>query len=163
MIGDKTAQPQDRQVRDLDFESGRFFWVVDPKTLPNYPAIDILNIDPTVIPAPLRPTQQVRIYRYRPGASKTGANPNLGGISAVARRSDSPQRIGPLKSLWQPLVPGVDYYLDPSGLWFALSGRLDIGDYLAVSYVTATGDSVGTLPNQDNPLGADSPGAYRRA
>ena len=156
VIGDRTAQPQDRQVRDLDFESGRFFWVVDPKSLPSYPAVDVLNLDPSVVPAPLRPTTQVRIYRYRPGTSKTGTNPNLGGISAVARRSDSPQRIGPLKSLWQALVPGVDYYLDPSGLWFALTGRLDIGDYLAVSYVTATGDSVGTLPTQDNPLAADS-------
>jgi len=43
-IGQTTSQPQDRQLRDLDFETGRFFWVVDPTTaIPNYPAIDILN------------------------------------------------------------------------------------------------------------------------
>ena len=44
-VGQTTSQPQDRQLRDLDFETGRFFWVVDPTTaLPGYPGIDILNL-----------------------------------------------------------------------------------------------------------------------
>lgn len=155
VIGERTSTPQDRQIRDLDFESGRFFFVVDPQSLSAYPAVDILTLDPATVPPTNRPAQ-VRIYRYRPGANKSGANPNLGGISAVARRSDSNQRVGPLQSLWQLLVPGADYYLDPSGLWFVLASRLDLGDYLAVSYITASGDSVGTFPAQDNPLAADS-------
>jgi len=36
-IGQTTSQAQDRQLRDLDFESGRFYWVVDPTTLAGYP------------------------------------------------------------------------------------------------------------------------------
>ena len=36
-IGQTTSQPQNRQVRDLDFETGRFFWVVDPDGLPGFP------------------------------------------------------------------------------------------------------------------------------
>ena len=40
---------------------------------------------------------------------------------------------------WQLLIQGTDYYLDPSGLWFALATKLDQNDYLAVSYTTAAG------------------------
>ena len=45
-VGQTTSQSQDRQARDLDFESGRFFWVVDPDSLPGYPALDILRLNP---------------------------------------------------------------------------------------------------------------------
>ncbi|HKV76374.1 MAG TPA: cell surface protein SprA [Gemmatimonadales bacterium] len=155
-IGQTTSQPQDRQVRDLDFESGRFFWVKDPALIPGYPKLDILNIDPTVLPVTQRPVS-VRIYRYRPVSGQGGVNPNLGGITAVARRSDSPQRVGPLASGWHLMVPGQDYYLDPSGLWFFLSSRIDINnDYLAVSYITQAGDTVGSFPQVDNPARKDS-------
>jgi hypothetical protein len=60
-VGQTTSQTQARQVRDLDFESGRFFWVVDPDSLPGHPALDILALDPNV----LSPT-------YRPGCGSTG-------------------------------------------------------------------------------------------
>ncbi len=154
-VGQTTTQPEDRQVRDLDFESGRFFWVVDPANMPGYPAVDILNLTPSLLPPGGRPSPgNVRIYRYRPSLS--ALNANIGGISAVARRGDTPLRVGPLKSAWQLMLQGSDYYLDPSGLWFVLSAKLDQGDYLAVSYVTAAGDSVGTFPASDNPAGNDS-------
>ncbi|HYC31715.1 MAG TPA: hypothetical protein VEB59_05460, partial [Gemmatimonadales bacterium] len=55
-IGQTTTQTQERQVRDLDFESGRFFWVVDPDSVPGTPAVDILELDPAVLPATYRPT-----------------------------------------------------------------------------------------------------------
>ena len=60
---------------------------------------------------------------------------------------DSPQRAGPIA--WEVLVEGRDYYLDPSGLWFALASRLDQEDFLAVSYITAAGDTVGTFPAEE--------------
>ncbi|MFQ6046623.1 MAG: cell surface protein SprA, partial [Gemmatimonadales bacterium] len=41
---------------------------------------------------------------------------------------------------------GQDYYLDPSRLWFALTRRLGSQEFLAVSYVTVLGDTVGTFP-----------------
>jgi hypothetical protein len=155
VVGATSSQPVDRQARDLDFESGRFFWVVDPATIPGYPAVDILSVNPTLLPAGGRPNPgNVRIYRYRPSLSVVSAN--IGGISAVARRNDTPLRVGPLQSAWQLLLQGSDYYLDPTGLWFVLDAKLDQGDYLAVSYVTAAGDSVGTFPATDNPSGRDS-------
>src|SRR6185295_4764150 len=86
----------------------------------------------------------VRVYRLRAQAGLSGSNANLGGIQAVARRSDSPQRVGPFS--WDLLVEGRDYYLDPSATWFAVTSRVTNDDYLAVSYVTARGDTVGSFP-----------------
>jgi hypothetical protein len=148
-VGQTTSQAQDRQARDLDFESGRFFWVIDPDSLPGYPAIDILNVSAGV--AALSPSyrpNQVRVYRYRAAASKSGTNPNLGGITALARRADSPQRFGPVR--WELLIQGVDYYLDQSGLWIVLGTKLDQNDYLAVSYRSTAGTTVGTFPEVDH-------------
>ncbi len=145
-VGQTTSQAQDRQARDLDFESGRFFWVVDPDSLPGYPALDILQLDPSTLSPGYRPAL-VRVYRYRAANSKSGLNPNLGGITALARRSDSPQQFGPVQ--WELLIQGTDYYLDPSGLWFVLVNKLDQSDYLAVSYQTVAGTNVGTFPTED--------------
>jgi hypothetical protein len=151
-IGQTTSQPQDRQVRDLDFETGRFFWVVDPTTaLPGFPAIDILNLAGTTIAATDQPAQ-VRVYRYRPPEAGSGTDPNIGGITALARSVDPGQSFGPVR--WQLLIQGTDYYLDPSGLWFALSTKLDQNDYLAVSYTTAAGTAVGSFPSEDGGQGS---------
>ena len=49
---------------------------------------------------------------------------------------------------WELLIQGTDYYLDPSGLWFALATKLDQNDYLAVSYMTAAGTTVGSFPSR---------------
>ncbi|MEO7136124.1 MAG: cell surface protein SprA [Gemmatimonadales bacterium] len=151
-VGQTTSQPQDRQLRDLDFETGRFFWVVDPTTaLPGYPGIDILNLSAGAVAPGDRP-QQVRVYRYRPPQNQTGADPNLGGITALGRTIDPGQSFGPVR--WQLLIQGTDYYLDPSGLWFALATKLDQNDYLAVSYTTAAGTVVGSFPSEDQGQGS---------
>jgi motility/secretion related protein SprA len=145
-IGQTTSQAQDRQARDLDFESGRFFWVVDPDSLPGFPALDILALNPDALSPGYRPSR-VHVYRYRAVNSKSGLNPNLGGITALARRSDSPQQFGPVQ--WELLIQGTDYYLDPSGLWLVLASKLDQNDYLAVSYQTLAETQIGTFPVKD--------------
>jgi len=143
VVGAQTLQPVDRQVNDRDYEPNRFFFVVDPATLPGYPNVDVLNLNLAGLP---RTSQvlQVRVYRRRSTVGVTTAQQNYGGIPAVALRPDSPQRAGPFA--WELLIEGRDYYLDPSGLWFALTNQLDNGDYLAVSYITAANDTVGTFP-----------------
>ena len=78
---------------------------------------------------------------------QSGANPNLGGITALARTIDSRPDFGPVR--WQLLMQGTDYYLDPSGLWFALASKLDQNDYLAVSYRDGGGRHVGSFPAED--------------
>lgn len=154
-IGSETVQPQDRLIRDLDYEPGRFFWTIDPRTIPGFPSVDILTLEGLGIPAGVRPAQ-VRVYRYRAAAGNIGTNPNLAGISAVATNGEgtSAQTVGPLR--WELLVQGQQYWLDPSGLWFVLTTRLDPNDFLAVSYVTADGTTIGTFPAADNPARADS-------
>ncbi|UCD23688.1 MAG: hypothetical protein JSW51_11720, partial [Gemmatimonadota bacterium] len=143
-VGEAATQPVDFESRDLDFEAGRFFFVVNPVDLPGYPAIDALNINPGTLPSSMQPTA-VRVYRLRAQSGQVQDNPNLGGIDAVAVRDDSPQRIGPFS--WELLIEGGDYYLDPSSTWFALNTRVGTADFLAVSYVTAAGDTVGTFPS----------------
>jgi hypothetical protein len=149
-IGQTTSQPQDRQLRDLDFEAGRFFWVVDPINLPGYPAIDILNLSQVPVSDDLVPTDAL-VYRYRPRQGKTGIDENLDGINAFAT---TPGSTGGIGARWELLLQGTDYYLDPSGLWFALGTKLSNDtDYLAVSYVTRSGTQVGTQPRQDRGFG----------
>src|SRR5574341_823104 len=142
-VGERVTQPVEFELRDLDFEPGRFFFVVNPTTLPGYPNLDLLNLAGLAL-SPLERPLSVRVYRLRALGGAAGANPNLGGINAVALRNDSPQRVGPLP--WELLVEGRDYYLDPSALWLALAARVGTEDFLAVSYVTAAGDTVGTFP-----------------
>ncbi len=142
-VGDAATQPVGFDTRDIDFESGRAFFVVNPLDIPGYPDVDILTITRETLPLPLR-ISEVRVYRLRAQGSQAEENPNLGGIDAVAVRPDGPQRIGPFS--WELLAEGTDFYLDPSGVWFALNARVGIQDFLAVSYVTTTGDTVGTFP-----------------
>jgi hypothetical protein len=142
-VGETTTQPVDRELRDLDYEAGRFFFAVNPVFVPGYPDVDILGVAADLVPAPQRPVQ-LRVYRLRAQTAQNPNNPNLGGIQAVAVRDDSPQRVGPFP--WELLVEGRDYFLDPSGLWFALATRVGDQDFLATSYVTAAGDTVGTFP-----------------
>ncbi|MEP7228273.1 MAG: hypothetical protein ABI785_12975, partial [Gemmatimonadales bacterium] len=144
-VGQTASQPQDRSARDLDFESGRFFWLVDPLLVPGYPALDILSLDPSVVPTADRPVQ-VRVYRYRPTVGQS-TDPNLAGITATARTADTLQKLAAVR--WEALLQNKDYYLDPSGLWIALATKLDTRDYLAVSYVTAAGTTVGSFPEVD--------------
>src|SRR5205085_3554237 len=117
--------------------------VINPRELPAYPAIDILNLATDQLP-PSDRVAEVRVYRLRAQSGQSGANANLGGIDAVAIRRDGPQRVGPFS--WERLIEGRDYYLDPSGVWFALATRVSTEDFLAVSYVTVGGDTVGTFP-----------------
>ncbi len=144
LIGETATQPVSFESRELDYETGRFFFTVNPMSMPNFPSLDILNLDPNTISVTERPVE-VRVYRLRAQAGFVEANPNLGGIEAVALRRDSPQRVGPFT--WEVLVEGRDYYLDPTRLWFALVTRISREDFLAVSYVTASGDTVGTFPS----------------
>ena len=129
-IGQTTSQAQDRQARDLDFEAGRFFWVVDPDSVPGAPAVDILELDPRRSrPPTARPSA---LYRYRAASGSRWRQSNLGGITASARRGDGQEPLAPVR--WELLIQGTDYYLDDSGLWVVLATKLDQNDYLATSF-----------------------------
>ena len=154
-IGDVTTQPIDREARDLDYEAGRFFFAVDPAAIPGYPAVDILSLEATPLPAALR-VGGLHVYRVRAVSPLSNSNQNIGGLRAVACGPGAQpvdcvaERAGPFQ--WEILLEGRDYYADPSGAWFALASRLDQSDYLAVSYIPvgetscSSGRCVGTFP-----------------
>ena len=109
-------------------------------------SLDTLTVSPDVRPA------QIRVYRYRVPQLTGGVDPNLGGIPACGFQGPAGKTFGPVP--WQLLVLGADYYTDPSGLWIALAQKVDLrSDYIAVSYVTEGGTTVGSFP------GAPKPGA----
>ena len=116
-VGDVTSQPLDREARDLDYESGRFFFVIDPAAVPGYPALDILQLDQIPRPDSLT-VGALRVYRRRAVAPSSTGNQNVGGVRAVAcapglRAVDcSIQREGPFE--WEILQEGKDYYVDPT-------------------------------------------------
>ncbi len=147
-VGDEAQQIVHRESRDVEFEDSRFYFIVKPFLLPAYPNIDVLNIVPEALPATLQ-VAQIRVYRLRAQSGQIGINPSLRGIEAVAVRDDSPQRVGPF--FWDLLIEGQDYYLDPSGTWFGLQNRVGPDEFLAVSYVTLAGDTVGTFPSVTGP------------
>ena len=147
-VGQTTSQAQDRQVRDLDFESGRFFWVVDPASLPGYPgarhpqartrrALAHLPPEPGAgLPLPCRQQQE----RGEPESGRHhGARPAHG---------DSPQQFGPVR--WELLIQGTDYYLDAVGplgrRWAPSSTRTTISRS-AIGRRRAT--TIGTFPEVD--------------
>jgi hypothetical protein len=154
-VGDVTSQPLDREARDLDYEPGRFFFVIDPAALPGYPAIDILQLDQSSRADSLT-VGALRVFRRRAIAPTSSGNQNVGGVRAVACGPGTAsidcgvQREGPFE--WEILQEGKDYYVDPSGAWFALANRLDQNDYLALSYITASqSDTIGTFPVDASP------------
>ena len=154
-VGEVTSQPLDREARDLDYEPGRFFFVIDPAALPDYPAIDILQLDQTARADSLT-VGALRVFRRRAVAPSSSGNQNVGGVRAVACGPGiasidcAVQREGPFE--WEILQEGKDYYVDPSGAWFALANRLDQNDYLALSYITASqADTIGTFPVDASP------------
>ena len=150
-----TSQTQDRQLRDLDFEYGRFFWVVDPRRLPalsrpRHPEPRPVTVPPT---APAGAGPGVPLPAPQLQAARTPTSAALP-PRATHRRPAAPSD----RCAWQLLVQGADYYVDPSGLWFALSTKLDPSDYLAVSYMTATATTVGSFPR---PTRAGTTGSLR--
>ena len=163
-IGETATEPLDRLARDLDYEQGRFFFAVDPAAFSGYPALDVLTLDASALPLELR-VGSLRVYRLRAVSPTSIAQQNIGGVRAVACGAGATepvdcavQRAGPFQ--WEVLQEGKDYYVDPSGAWFALASRLGQSDYLAMSYVPvgqtgcgppSGGRCVGTFPIVANP------------
>lgn len=130
-VGDRTLQAVDRTVEDYQFEPRRFFFTVDPRLLPGYPNIDILDNARMArlaasLPDTLRP---VRLYVYRLLIGGQPPNPNGPQFRIIG---DPRSRRGPV---YEYLREGIDYYADPSHLWIALVRPLSLNnERLVVAY-----------------------------
>ncbi|MFL5581171.1 MAG: cell surface protein SprA, partial [Gemmatimonadaceae bacterium] len=133
VIGDRALQSGEHEIEDWQIEPRRFFFAVNPRALPGYPAIDILDraqlaAARAALPDTLRPTR-LRVYRLQFGAPpQNPSGPRFLVQEEGVRRATGAQTYDVLRE-------GVDYYADPSLLWFALVRPLNgANERLVVAY-----------------------------
>ncbi|MES2177618.1 MAG: cell surface protein SprA [Gemmatimonadota bacterium] len=131
IIGDRALQGAEREIKDNEIEPRRFFFTVDPLLFKgDYPNIDILDRSQlariaNTLPDTLRP-QRVILYRVQFGTQPQ--NPNGPRFRLIGDPGQGRQTFDVLRE-------GVDYYLDPSQLWFALVRPLNqSNERLVVAY-----------------------------
>lgn len=142
-VGDRRAFVQEDTLvlDDADYVRGQFFFLVDPSTIDRYPHVDALDLDPGSAPPQVAPgPDPIQLYRYEDDPVFRQQVEGFIQADAVAG--------GPggtvVESGWfRYLQPGVDYFVHPSGLWIALRSPLRRQEMLAVTYITAAGDTVG--------------------
>ena len=121
LVGDRTRQDGEREIEDYQVEPKRFFFTVDPALFTGaYPNIDLLDRNQLArlasgLPDTLRPR---RIILYRVQFGTQPQNPN-------GPRLRLNGDVGGGRQTYDVLREGLDYYLDPSQLWFALVRPLD--------------------------------------
>jgi len=126
---------------DADFVRGQFFFLTDPRDLTGFPHVDVLSLDPGAAPPSVAPgAEPIQLYRFENDPVTRQQVEGYIQAEAVAERDgDTVTASG----WFRYLQPGVDYLLHPSGLWVALRRPLRREEMLAVTYVTAAGDTVG--------------------
>ncbi|MGH7710087.1 MAG: cell surface protein SprA, partial [Gemmatimonadaceae bacterium] len=141
-VGRRVSQTVEQELEDFQIEPRRFFWVVDPALFgAAYPNIDILNATELErlaqgLGATQRPSR-VLVYRVLLGGQPP--NPNGPRFQLL----DDPT--APAGLVYELLREHVDYYLDPSLLWFALVRPLNPANerlVLAYSFRVNGRDSV---------------------
>ena len=132
IVGDRTVQQQRRDIEDYQIEPRRFFFTVDPLLFgAAYPNIDILNRSQLTalaasLPDSVRPSK-VFVYRLLLGGQPH--NPNGPQFKIIG---DPTSQRG---QIYELLRERVDYYVDPSLLWFALVAPLSQNtERLVVAY-----------------------------
>jgi hypothetical protein len=138
---------------DADYERGRFFFLFSPTRLFGYPHVDIQRLLASDAESSVRPASVVKVYRYEVLGVDVGAQIPEGFITAVAVAEDTLQTdlgvdtvvVDTLTGLFRPLIEGEDYVLHQSGLWLQLRNTLPPQEGLAVTYINADGEEVGTF------------------
>lgn len=143
-IGDQRAFVQEDTLvlDDADYVRGQFFFLVDPSQIDRYPHIDALELDPASASSTVSPGDQpIQLYRFED--DPVFRQQVEGFIQADAVATDS-TGVEVRESGWfRYLQQGIDYFVHPSGLWIALRQPLSREEMLAVTYITASGDTIG--------------------
>ncbi len=129
-------------IDDADYVRGQFFFLVDPAEIDGSPHIDVLGLDPSSVRFDVAPgVDPIQLYRFETDPVTRQQVDGLIQADGFASRNG----IDVEESGWfRFLQPGVDYSVHSSGLWVALRRPLGRDEMLAVTYVTATGDTIGT-------------------
>ncbi|MCU0648794.1 MAG: cell surface protein SprA, partial [Gemmatimonadaceae bacterium] len=142
LVGDRSVRTEARTIDDIQVEPRRFFFTIDPRLLPGFPNLDLLDRATlqraaAALPDTLRPA---RIYLYRQLIGAANQNPR--GPQFIARGARNPTR-----QIYELLRENVDYYLDPSLLWFALVRPLALNnERLVVAYEVNLGGQLVRYP-----------------
>lgn len=127
---------------DADYLDGQFFFLLDPERIHDYPHIDVLALTPSDSDARDAPGGgPIQLYRSEidPYAQQQVEGHILADAIAVLGADTV------VESAWfRYLQPGRDYLVHPSGLWVALRSPLLADEMLAVTYIAASGDTVGS-------------------
>ncbi|MEX2527510.1 MAG: hypothetical protein WEA09_07720 [Gemmatimonadota bacterium] len=138
---DGLVQEDTLALDDAEYVRGQFFFLSDPREIREYPHVDVLSLTPGDAPLDAIPgTLPIQLYRL-------DLDPQMqqqveGYIQAEAQAEldgDVVREAGWFRYLQE----GVDYQTHPSGLWVSLRSPLRPDELLAVTYVTAAGDTVG--------------------
>ena len=142
-VGENAVQQVERIIEDIQVESRRFFFTVDPRALPDFPNVDILNRQDMQraaqsLPDSIRP---VRVYVYRQLINAQNQNPLGPQFSVRGARN-------PSRQIYELLRENIDYYLDPSQLWIALVRPLQLNnERLVVAYEVLVNGQPGRNPS----------------
>lgn len=142
-IGDQRGFVQEDTLvlDDADYVRGQFFFLVEPSWISGYPHLDVLELDPSSAPPQVAPGD-APIQLYRLEDDPAFQQQVEGFIQADAEAVAGAVRV--VESGWfRYLQEGIDYVVHPSGLWLALRVPLAREEMLAVTYITAAGDTVG--------------------
>ena len=128
-------------VDDAGYVKGQFFFLSDPNAFMGAPHLDVLALRPGDAPASLAPgPEPIQLYRMERDPILRQQVEGFIQADAVAEENGVQVR----ESGWfRHLRPGVDYYLHPSGLWIMLRSPMRPDEALAVTYITAQGDTIG--------------------
>ncbi|MFQ5530153.1 MAG: cell surface protein SprA, partial [Gemmatimonadota bacterium] len=135
-------------IDDASYADGQFFFVVDPREFPAYPHIDVTSLNGTEVPLTLQPGSALKLYRHE---VQTGQPQNVeDGIIQARAVAVRPAAADPslpdsaeFQGFFRPLAEGEDYIVHDSGLWIVMKSRILENEALAVTYIAASGDTIG--------------------
>ena len=142
-LGDQRAFVQEDTLilDDADYVRGQFFFLLRPEHIDQYPHVDALSLDPgSASPAVAPGADPIQLYRFE---DDPVFRQQVEGFIQADAEADGPGGTVRESGWFRYLQPGVDYFVHPSGLWIALRTPLRREEMLAVTYITAAGDTVG--------------------
>ncbi len=136
---------------DADYTKGQFFFLVHPSNLRGAPHVDALALVATDAPLRLRPEPGGTIHLYRDERIPPASGQQQ--VDLFLADAFSADRTLRHSGQFRRLEPEQDYLVHSSGLWIMLRSPLRAEEALAVSYVTESRDTVGTINAEQSPPG----------
>ena len=118
--GSSVLQDFQSTLDDAAYQTGQFFFLVDPRQIAGYPYIDVLALEGPEVPDSLRPSSSVKLYRHELAGGGQQQNVQEGVIQARSRALRSPLEDDPtvpdsvqFLGFFRPLVEGDDVHCPP--------------------------------------------------